>query len=95
MTFLNKIKTLAVSTLLLSMLSACTKDFEELNTSPSLVTEDILKPDNLLSKVLKESIFQIPQLGRIESGIGRMSRQAFLLRAWITELTSLTFTGVT
>jgi hypothetical protein len=76
MTFLNKIKTLVFSTVLLAMLNACTKDFEELNTSPSLVTEDILKPDNLLSKVLKESIFQIPQLGRIESGIGRISEFA-------------------
>src|ERR1700730_9899911 len=76
MRFFSKIKTLVAVTVILYMTNSCSKDFEKLNTSPSLVTEDILNPDNLFSKVLKEAIFQIPQLGRIESGIGRISEFA-------------------
>ena len=40
MRFFYKIKTLVALTGIICMANSCTKDFEELNTSPSLVTED-------------------------------------------------------
>ncbi|MEP7107943.1 MAG: SusD/RagB family nutrient-binding outer membrane lipoprotein [Ferruginibacter sp.] len=71
-----KIKTLVALTALLCVANSCTKDFDNINTNPAIVTEDLIKPDNLFSKVLKESIFHIPELGRIEGGIGRISEFA-------------------
>src|SRR2546423_3330409 len=75
MKFYYKIKTFVALTLLLCIANACTKGYEKLNTNPSLVTEDLLKPDNIFSMVLKESIFHIPDLGRLD-GPGRISEFA-------------------
>ena len=78
MRFLYKIKTFIVLMILVTcIVSSCTKDFKELNISPSLVTENLVKPDNLFSMVLKESIFHIPDLGRLNDGSpGRISEFA-------------------
>ena len=45
------IKIAAVPVLVMFMIYACTKDFEELNTKNSLVTEDVLNTDLLLTYV--------------------------------------------
>ncbi len=76
MKFLYKSKTLVVLTMVLFMANACTKDFEKLNTNPALVTEGIVKPDNLFSRVLKESIFSIPDFSRISEFAGFMANEA-------------------
>ncbi len=44
-------------------LVSCTKDFEELNTNPTLVTADKIKTELLLTNVLKNSVFDIPNQG--------------------------------
>ena len=70
-----KIKMFVALVVFVCMVNACTKDYDKLNTNPALVTENLLKPDNLFSMVLKESIFHIPDLGRLD-GPGRISEFA-------------------
>ena len=48
---------------------SCTKDFKEINTDPTLATKDVIKPSLLLTPVLKNSIFDIPD----RYGIGEYS----------------------
>lgn len=36
---------------------ACTKNFEKMNTSPLMVTKDVIKPSMLFTAVLKQSVF--------------------------------------
>ncbi|SHF69858.1 Starch-binding associating with outer membrane [Fodinibius roseus] len=62
--------------LILLMFSSCTEDFNDLNTDPSLVTEDIVDPDLLLTNVLKNSIFSIHNGGRISEFAYYYSNQA-------------------
>lgn len=50
------IQFIAASFLLLFS-SGCTKDFEKMNTSPVMVTKDVIKPAMLFTGVLKSSIF--------------------------------------
>jgi hypothetical protein len=50
-------KKIMFSTMVIFMVSACTKDFEELNTSPTLLTEDKIQTPVLFTNVLKHSIF--------------------------------------
>jgi SusD/RagB-like outer membrane lipoprotein len=76
MRFLYKIQTLVTLTVLLCISNSCTKNFDTLNTSPSLVTEALVKPDNLFSMVLKESIFILPDLGRVGNSLGKTSEFA-------------------
>jgi hypothetical protein len=45
--------------LVLFLANACTDDFADINTNPNLVTDEIIKPDLLLTKILKESIFSM------------------------------------
>jgi hypothetical protein len=52
--------------------NACTDDFAEINTNPNLVTDEIIKPDLLLTKVLKESIFSM----QVTIGLGEFSGYA-------------------
>jgi hypothetical protein len=54
----NKLKKIALSVMVIAMMGACTNDFEELNTNPTLVTEDLIQPDVLFTSVLKRSIFE-------------------------------------
>jgi hypothetical protein len=53
----NKLKKIALSIMVITMVGACTNNFEELNTNPTLVTEDIIQPNVLFTSVLKNSIF--------------------------------------
>src|ERR1700730_8122949 len=76
MRFFYKIKSLVALTVLICMANSCTKDFGALNTSPTLVTEALVKPDNLFSMVLQGSIFIIPDLGRVGNSLGKISEFA-------------------
>jgi hypothetical protein len=58
------------------MANACTKNYDTLNTNPSLVTQALVKPDNLFSMVVKESIFILPDLGRVGNSLGKISEFA-------------------
>ena len=40
-------------------ISGCTKDFQEINTDPTLITKDLIKPDLLFSAVQKNSVFNV------------------------------------
>lgn len=42
---------------LILVIGSCTKKFDDINTNPVLVTEEIIQPSMLLSAVLKNSIF--------------------------------------
>lgn len=53
----NKLKKIALAALVMVMAAACTDNFEELNTDPTLVTEDLVQPGVLFTGVLKRSIF--------------------------------------
>ncbi|MEQ9287180.1 MAG: SusD/RagB family nutrient-binding outer membrane lipoprotein [Cyclobacteriaceae bacterium] len=53
---------------------SCTDDFDELNTNPKLVTDEIIKPGLLFTKVLKESAFEILNMARIGEYSGYSSR---------------------
>ena len=57
-------------------LSSCTKDFDELNTNPALVSEEKIKVGNLFSRVQKISSFSIPDFGRVSEFAGFMSNEA-------------------
>src|SRR5665213_2077631 len=52
------IKNLAAFGLVLLLGSGCTKNFQKINTSPILVTKDIIQPSMLFTSVLKNSIFE-------------------------------------
>ncbi|MEK6479410.1 SusD/RagB family nutrient-binding outer membrane lipoprotein [Catalinimonas sp. 4WD22] len=67
---------LAFGTFMGIFISACTDDFEEINTSPTLITEEKVKPDAILTYVLKNSIFGIPDFGRIGEYSGFVSNPA-------------------
>ncbi len=67
---------LATGVLVLLMFNSCTEDFNDLNTNPALVTEDIVDPDLLLTNVLKNSIFDIHNGGRISEFAYYYSNQA-------------------
>ena len=61
--------------LLLVVGTACTSDFEEINTDPTLVTKDIIKPSMLFTAVLKNSIFDSYNTGVISEYAGYYSNQ--------------------
>ncbi|MHA4807996.1 SusD/RagB family nutrient-binding outer membrane lipoprotein [Flavitalea flava] len=54
---------------------ACTKNFQEINTDPTLVTSDIIKPSMLFTAVLKNSIFSTYNTGIITEYSGYYSNQ--------------------
>ncbi len=56
---------LSVLIALLCIPLSCTDGFEELNTNPKLITDDDIKPSLLFTRVLKESSFDILNVGRI------------------------------
>jgi hypothetical protein len=47
--------------------SSCTKNFEQVNTDPTLVTKDVIPPSMLFTAVLKTSIFSTLDLGIISN----------------------------
>jgi hypothetical protein len=55
---------------------SCTKNFDELNTDPSLVTRDNVAPSMILTSVLKNSIFDSHSSGIISEYSGYYSNQA-------------------
>ena len=60
---------------LLLFSTSCTKDFAEINTDPTLVTADIIKPSMLFTSVLKNSIFDSYNKGIITEYAGYYSNQ--------------------
>jgi len=71
---INKLFYTAVVLLLVLVPNACTDNFEELNTDPKLVTSEIIKPELLFTKVLKQSSFEIQNQGRVNEYSGYSSR---------------------
>lgn len=61
--------------LLIVLGTACTSDFEDINTDPTLVTKDIIKPSMLFTAVLKNSIFSNYSTGVISEYAGYYSNQ--------------------
>lgn len=55
--------------------TSCTKDFDEINTDPTLVTADIIKPSMLFTAVLKNSVFDSYNTGIISEYSGYYSNQ--------------------
>jgi hypothetical protein len=60
---------------ILCVSSSCTKNFDKINTDPTLVTEDIIKPSMLFTSVLKKSIFDSYNTGVISEYAGYYSNQ--------------------
>ena len=54
-----------IAGVMLGAATSCTKQFESINTNPTLVTKDLIKPALLLTPVLKNSIFDIPNRGQV------------------------------
>ena len=50
-------RVIAAIAMIIFIAGGCTGDFEELNTNPSLLTEDKIQPEVLFTSVLKNSIF--------------------------------------
>ncbi|WP_290710823.1 SusD/RagB family nutrient-binding outer membrane lipoprotein, partial [Flavihumibacter sp. CACIAM 22H1] len=55
---LRKYKTqLLVAGMLTLVIGGCTKNFEQINTNPILITKDVIRPSMLFTLVLKNTIF--------------------------------------
>ncbi len=65
----------ALAGILLLCTTACTKDFDEINTDKTLVTEEIIKPSMLFTSVLKSSVFNSYSTGIISEYAGYYSNQ--------------------
>jgi hypothetical protein len=80
--FLNAL----IFSLVLCAGTACTKNFQEINTDPTLVTKDVIKPGLLLTTVLKGSIFDIVNRGTVAEYSGYCKNPAsgdiFITRHW-------------
>ena len=74
-----KLNTKTITSALLGVLllsgTACTKNFEEINTDPTLVTADIIKPSMLFTAVLKNSVFDSYNASIISEYSGYYSNQ--------------------
>jgi hypothetical protein len=57
MQLFNRFKKITAFTMIILMVGACTGDFEEMNTNPTLLTEDGVQTSVLFTSVLKHSIF--------------------------------------
>lgn len=57
-------------------IGSCTSDFEKINTDPTLVTEDIIKPSMLLTSVQKYSVFSSYNLSIVAEYSGYYSNGA-------------------
>lgn len=62
---INKILVVLVISIFGLVPYSCTKNFDELNTDPKLITDDDIKTELIFTKVLKESIFEILNTGRM------------------------------
>mgnify|MGYP003671186875 CR=1 FL=1 len=63
-------------TFLALCIGSCTSDFDKINTDPTLVTEDIIKPSMLLTSVLKYSVFSTYNLSIVAEYSGYYSNGA-------------------
>lgn len=82
------LKKTAASTLIILMVSACTDNFEELNTNPALLTEQVVQPATIFTGVLKNSIYASYAAGRIGEFSGYYASQASGNIFAITDYTS-------
>ena len=58
---MNRIRKFGACMLVILLGTGCTKNFQQINTSPTLVTKDIIEPSMLFTTVLKNSIFETYQ----------------------------------
>lgn len=84
----SKIKKIATATMVIFAVGACTENFEELNTNPSLLTEDMVQTSNLFTSVLKNSIFDSFSPGRIHEFSGYYGNEATGNILGVTDYTS-------
>lgn len=70
------LKKIAASTLLVLVVGACTDNFEELNTNPALLTEEVVQPATIFTGVLKNSIYASFSSGRIGEFSGYFASQS-------------------
>lgn len=80
----NIIYILALSSLIMG--TSCTKKFDEVNTSPTLVTREVIQPSLLFSAAIKGFVFELPAQGLISDYSGYYRNPAagnvFLERDW-------------
>src|SRR5882762_9798279 len=55
---MHSIRNFGICMLVVLLGTGCTKNFQQINTSPTLVTKDIIEPSMLFTTVLKNSIFE-------------------------------------
>lgn len=53
----HKLQKIVASTIILLMVGACTDNFDEINTDPTLLSEERVQPSTIFTSVLKNSIF--------------------------------------
>jgi hypothetical protein len=79
------IKTI-LATAIIGASIGCTKDFRQTNTSPTLVTKDVVKPALLFTAAIKGAVFEIPSQTLISDYSGYYKNPAsgniFLEREW-------------
>ncbi len=61
----NKFKKIALLTIVLVAAGACTDDWDELNTSPTLLAENVVQPETIFTSVLRSSILASYDRNRI------------------------------
>lgn len=76
MKILNKKINIIILAVGLIITASCTKNFDDLNTNPALVSEKMIKTDNIFSKVQKEAMFSIPDFGRVSEFAGFVSNES-------------------
>lgn len=76
MTYKYNLNRIGIFLSLALLLNACTKNFDSINTNPSLVTKEVMKPNLLLTYVQKNSIFESYSGGIITEWAGYYSNPA-------------------
>lgn len=71
----NKIIAASLITALIAV-GGCTKNFDELNTDPTLVTKELIKPSLLFTYVVKNSAFEVANQGLISEYSGYYANPA-------------------
>jgi len=81
----NAIKS-GIATIGLAAIFSCTKDFQEINTNPTLVTEEKAQPALLFTSAVKGAVFELPAQGLLSDYAGYYKNPAagniFLERDW-------------
>lgn len=76
MKLFNKIRNVAAFVMVMLLTGACTKDFEEINTSPTLLTEEMVQPATLFTSAVKNSVFNSFDTNRVHEFAGYFGYQA-------------------